>query len=252
MGESDVKKIARVLLSERILNFYRDRIRVPIMLQQFKGLTNEQKFSLIYRKNLWGKSFNDKAQFCSGNGSHDPLITVPYVKAVREFIGTFDSPPSIVDLGCGDFAVGSQIVDLSSSYIACDIVPDLIARNKQMFEHNNLKFMQVDITAGNYPNAEIGFVRQVLQHLGNADIGRFVTNVKGKFDHLVVTEQLPLNRDFSPNLDKDSGPDIRFTNRSGVVLEEEPFKLEFVAKQVLCEVEFEGSRIVTTVFKMRR
>ena len=68
--------------------------------------------------------------FYSGVGSHSPEIVDPYIDAVKSFLKSFGEPIVVCDLGCGDFNVGKELVSLSKKYIAVDIVPDLIARNR--------------------------------------------------------------------------------------------------------------------------
>ena len=65
----------------------------------------------IYEQNLWG---GREDQFYSGDGSHDRLIIEPYISKVSKFLRSFDEPVSVCDLGCGDFNIGSKLVDLTS------------------------------------------------------------------------------------------------------------------------------------------
>ncbi len=125
----------------------------------------------IYEMNLWGGEDGD---FYSGLGSHDPEIVVPYVDAVSEFSSSFEEPVTVLDLGCGDFNVGSRLVRHTSKYIAVDIVKDLIERNKETFEDDRLEFICMDIAKGDLPKADCIILRQVLQHLSNTEIQRIV------------------------------------------------------------------------------
>ena len=102
----------------------------------------------VYDLNLWGGSDSDV--FYSGEGSHAPNLVEPYIKAVIEFLDGFKSPINLCDLGCGDFNIGKQIVNKVGFYHAIDIVPELIARNKQLFKFDNLKFQTLYISKINY------------------------------------------------------------------------------------------------------
>src|SRR5688500_6115842 len=73
--------------------------------------TPEQVFSLIYERGLWGKS---AGQFFSGSGSVD-AHGLQYVSMLADYISRH-SIRSVVDLGCGDFAIGRRIADLGVDY----------------------------------------------------------------------------------------------------------------------------------------
>ena len=62
-----------------------------------------------------------------------PRAIEPRMAAVRSFLCEMPSRPVVVDIGCGDFAVGSRLVDLAAAYHACDAVADLIERSRQTF-----------------------------------------------------------------------------------------------------------------------
>ena len=201
-----------------------------------------ETFGAIYSEGRWGRA---DGLFCSGSGSHTASIFAPYVEAVRQFISRFEAPPSVVDLGCGDFNVGSQIADACKSYVACDVVPALIAHNREAFAASSVRFEVHDLTRDRPPTCDIIFIRQVLQHLSNEDIHAGLERLQGRCRYLVVTEHIPAH-DFMPNLDKPSGASIRLDFGSGVVLTAEPFNLSVVEVEVLCEVpEYAG--VVRTI-----
>lgn len=211
----------------------------------FRGLSTPQVFDKIYADGLWGDG-----DFNSGRGSRDAAIVKPYVAAAREFLRSFPAPPDVVDLGCGDFFVGSQLRDLCGSYLACDVVPALIARNRTRYP--DTEFRVLDLTADELPAADVVMIRQVLQHLSNAEVARVVPQLGRKFRHLLLTEHLPAAATFEPNLDKPTGADIRpLVNGSGVVLTSPPFDLSVAEQRRLCEVrDSDGTRIVTTLYAL--
>ena len=53
--------------------------------------------------------------------------------------------PTFVDLGCGDFRVGRQLLPLCSGYIGVDIVKPLICRNQEKYGNATTRFMHLDI-----------------------------------------------------------------------------------------------------------
>lgn len=231
---------------------YRDKIfrmlHKPQYESDFKGLSNKEVFRKIYLENYWRGSLTEDRQFSSGTGSQDGQIVEGYVNAVRSFLAEFDEPKKIIDLGCGDFNVGSKIAPLSSSYIACDLVDEVIEENRANFDLPNVEFRVIDIVNDPLPDGDVALVRQVLQHLSNADIRKFTAKIKAHCRYLVLTEHLPLGDSFVPNADKPNGPGIRLAFNSGVVLSEEPFCIGARTERVLCEFSQQGGIIRTTLF----
>jgi len=209
---------------------------------------NQQVFSEIYGNKMWGHSHDAFQPYYSGPGSHDPHLISAYLQAINELVKEFKHKPSVVDLGCGDFSVGSKIRHLFSDYTACDVVGDLIDFNKNKFQEMNVKFMQLDISRDDLPDGEIVFIRQVLQHLSNADISSVVQKVIHKYEYLVLTEHLPFSS-FTPNIDKLAGANIRLDVNSGVVLTEAPFNMRASNERTLCEIAGYGGIIQTKLYK---
>jgi len=209
-------------------------------------------FSEIYRRQLWGRPDGDR-QFSSGHGSSMNVHVQPYVEAVGRFVESLPSKPSVVDLGCGDFNVGSRIRPFFGTYVACDVAQEVLEENRVRYATLDVDFRKVDMIRDDLPSAEVCVVRQVFQHLSNADIAR-VTGKLHKFRILILTELLP-NIDFTPNLDQPTGVASRLARgiRSGVVLTEPPFSLSVMSSQVLCATfdEMTDARLVTTAYWLR-
>lgn len=189
----------------------------------------EEIFSAIYREQRWGKS----GDFSSGDGTHNPDVVQPYVEAVGKFLRSFPQPPSVVDLGCGDFHVGDQLRSGCGRYIACDVVPALIERNKEKFAAANVDFRCLNIIEDDLPEGDVVFLRQVLQHLDNSQILRVVEKLY-RYKFLVLTEHIPAAANFPANRDKPTGGGTRLPENSGVVLTESPFLLKAKSRSVLC------------------
>lgn len=201
---------------------------------KYEGRPVEEIFSAIYREGRWeAKSHDD---FSSGSGSHIPTVVLPYVNAVRKFLDALPCPPSVVDLGCGDFNVGKQLRPCCGQYVACDVVPALIQRNKDKFAGLDVDFRCMDIIEDDLPLGDIVFLRQVLQHLNNAQILRVVQKLY-RYKFLVLTEHVPTSSGFPPNRDKATGGGIRLSQGSGVVLTEPPFLLRAKSESVICTTD---------------
>ncbi len=200
----------------------------------------------VYEKNLWGSSTSD---FYSGDGSHRSEIVAPYVEALVKFLNAFESPVSVCDLGCGDFNVGKELVKYTKNYIAVDIVPELIERNKQEFKLADLEFQCLDIAEDELPIADCAIVRQVLQHISNDEIKQVVAKLSS-YDYVIVTEHVP-EGDFVPNIDIISGQGTRLKKQSGINLLLPPFNFKMLEESVLLSVIDKNGLIVTTLYRCK-
>ncbi|HET8886947.1 MAG TPA: class I SAM-dependent methyltransferase [Salinimicrobium sp.] len=202
----------------------------------------------IYENNLWG---GEKSEFYSGLGSHQPETVNPYITVVSAFLKDFETPPVVCDLGCGDFNIGKELVKYSKKYIAIDIVPNLILHNRKEFKADNLEFRALDIATDVLPSGDVAILRQVLQHLSNAEIQSVVENLYA-FKYIILTEHIP-EEDFEPNKDIISGQGTRLKKQSGVNLYASPFNFRVRKEKQLLSVKSLGfpGIIVTTLFEVK-
>ncbi|TXG38356.1 class I SAM-dependent methyltransferase [Seonamhaeicola maritimus] len=201
----------------------------------------------IYDKHLWGgKEFD----FYSGTGSHDPKIIEPYLKALITFLKSFAAPLIVSDLGCGDFNIGKHLTKYTKKYIAIDIVENLINRNKNLYKEKNLEFHCLDIVTDELPQGDCIILRQVLQHLSNAEILKVIEKIK-TYKYVILTEHIPVGS-FTPNKDIISAQGIRLKQSSGVNVLEAPFHFKTKDQTILDEhiLEHNKGRIVTTLYKV--
>jgi hypothetical protein len=190
--------------------------------QQYSQLSVAEAFTQTYQNKLWGGTEGN--EFFSGSGSLDKFAA-PYVEWLTRFIAE-RGIKTIVDLGCGDFRIGQQICSaISVKYVGVDIVSDLIALNQSRHGNATVSFKCADIIEDELPDGDLCLIRQVLQHLSNAQISRVLTNCS-KFPYWVVTEDVHCGRRMRPNLDIMHGPDNRLHKRSGVFLDRAPFSLQ--------------------------
>lgn len=201
----------------------------------------------IYERHFWGgKNFD----FYSGEGSHISKIISPYLKAVINFLDAHNNSLTVCDLGCGDFNIGKHLIKHTSKYIAIDIVESLIKRNKMLFKADSLEFHCLDIAKDNLPTADCIILRQVLQHLSNAEINQIIKKLK-HYKYIILTEHLPIGY-FTPNKDIISGQGIRLKHNSGVNIMESPFNLKVKEEENLSEVILDNNkgRITTTLYTL--
>lgn len=90
-----------------------------------------------------------------------------------------------------------------------DIVHEVVERNKILFSQK--EFLSLDARFDPLPKSDIIFIRQVLQHLSNADIERLIDNCLKSSNLLLIIEPvLPL---MMPNLDIKTGRRTRDSRR---------------------------------------
>lgn len=201
----------------------------------------------IYAQYLWGGKEHD---FYSGEGSHNPSITKPYLETVIAFLKAKQPKLTVCDLGCGDFNIGRHLVNYTQTYYAIDIVDALIERNKKLFKAKNLIFQCLDISKDVLPNADCAILRQVLQHLSNEEVLKIISQLY-QYRYIILTEHLPFGN-FVPNKNIISGQGIRLKYESGIDLSKEPFNLKTINELTLSDLDFgKGKgRITTTLYTL--
>ncbi|MEE6259042.1 class I SAM-dependent methyltransferase [Plantactinospora sonchi] len=177
----------------------------------------QEVFSDIYASRRWGAG----ESFDSGWGSRGDAAA-GYVRYVRELIGQCGGR-SVVDIGCGDFRVAAQFVDLLDHYEGIDVVQDLIDHNRSRHGGERIRFSVRDAASDPLPDADVCLIRQVLQHLSNAQVAAILEQCR-RYPLVVVTEHWPAPDAIrTPNLDKPHGPDTRLDRGSWVDITQAPF-----------------------------
>jgi hypothetical protein len=193
-------------------------------------------FEQIYDRGAWG--VGDAGERRSGRGSHDPAFVSTYVAAVQAFLAAEGPVGRLVDLGCGDFNVGRHFLGWASDYQAFDISPLIIRQNRARYADAPVSFGCRDIIAERLPRGDIACLRQVLQHLPNADIAGLVgrLNRQRPYRWLIVTEHVPTGEGWPRNADMPAGAVTRLLQGSGIDLAAAPFGLHYRAVRTLCTV----------------
>lgn len=169
-------------------------------LRRLQHLPIGAAFDEIYKKGIWSQSKDEP----SGGGSYG-AVAERYVATVRAFIEEHRIR-SVLDIGCGDFNIGARVSEGVDIYHAFDVSAEIIRRNQERFSHlRNVRFRCVNACSDALPQADLVTVRQVLQHLTNAQIADILTNIeRTKAKHILITEHaLDYNqaRARRPNLD---------------------------------------------------
>jgi hypothetical protein len=225
------------LVPEVGLNLYR-KLKRAAEHRRNTERTTEQVFTEIYAKNSWG---GDKGEFFSGGGTADESISGAYVDCLKELGKRLElGELHAVDLGCGDMKIGTRISEMFSSYTGVDIVEELVKRHNQSLGTETRRFLHLDIIEDDLPDGDLCMIRQVLQHLSNAQIVKILQKVK-KYKYVLITEHNPSpNPGLRKNLDKPHGGDIRIYDNSGIYLEDPPFGIPREQLEVVLEVAGHG------------
>jgi SAM-dependent methyltransferase len=134
-----------------------------------RGRHLQEIFSRIYLDNLWGAP-----ESVSGPGS-----SLEETQAIREQLPLLLRQfgiTSMVDAPCGDCYWLSRIDLGLSRYAGIDIVPELIARNRQRLARPGVEFMVKDVCRDPLPRADLILCRDCLIHFSFHYISRTLRN----------------------------------------------------------------------------
>jgi 2-polyprenyl-3-methyl-5-hydroxy-6-metoxy-1,4-benzoquinol methylase len=226
--------------TDRIVRAVSSRWQKWQKASHYKRLSVSEAFADIYRSHAWG-SVEDRP-FCSGDGSIREEAVGPYCAMVRDFIAG-NNIKRVVDLGCGDFAVGSRLIGPAVHYVGVDVVPDLIHYNRQHFGDPGIEFRCINIIDDQLPQGDLCLVRQVLQHLSNAQILKTLKALR-RYRYVIATEHVYAGAGLRRNRDKPQGPGTRIPRRSGVFLESSPFNCP---AKLMLEVPLAENQVLRSV-----
>jgi SAM-dependent methyltransferase len=141
-------------------------------------------FNRIYATGRWATDAAGKGT--SGSGS-TLEITREYRAYIEDFIKKHEVN-SVIDAGCGDWSYSSVIDWGDASYLGIDIASDVIVPVRKKYETGKVKFQVGDITE-ELPAADLLISKDVLQHLSNDLIHKFIKNNlrKGKYKWVILT-----------------------------------------------------------------
>ncbi len=219
---SDVRRRLRNLLPPSFLRVV-NRVRFWRYRHRFGRLGRRQTFSTIYKDHLFGEAPGEL--FYSGNGSVGSFAD-NYTDLVSALVREKEIR-SIVDLGCGDFRIGSRLTPIADKYIGIDIVPDLISHHRANYSSDRVSFECLDIVDDPLPAGDLCLIRQVMQHLNNEEIAAILKKLR-IYKWVLVTENVSSGDVRFPNIDHVHGPETRLVEGSGVFLTEPPFSVTAV------------------------
>lgn len=152
-------------------------------------------FRHIYHANRWG---DDESR--SGTGSN--LAQTEKLRTELPLLLRRLGCKTLLDLPCGDFW-WMNLADLDGiEYIGGDIVPELIAENRQRFARPGRRFEVLDLASNPLPRADVVFCRDCLVHLSYEFIDKALANLHRSGATYLVTTTYPAT---PANMDIPSG-----------------------------------------------
>ncbi|HEY2684962.1 MAG TPA: class I SAM-dependent methyltransferase [Steroidobacteraceae bacterium] len=229
-----IRSQLREWLPPGLIAFY-DGLQTRKLHERNARQSTEQVFTDIYARNEWGGAPGD---FSSGAGSTQEDIVAPYVEHMIAELRKIDAQRlTVVDLGCGDFRIGSQLAPECGRYVGVDIVKPLIEHHRATFASPRVSFEHCNIVEDALPPGDVCIVRQVFQHLSNAQILAVLPKLK-QYRYCFTTEHHPSPaRLRKVNVDKPHGADIRVAQGSGVFLDRPPFSVPVERYRQLFEID---------------
>jgi SAM-dependent methyltransferase len=198
-------RMAGVLAAALVLGYFAINA-----VNQRLSLTNT--FNHIYAEGMWGR--DDRGKGTSGSGS-TLEITREYRAYVEDFMKKH-AVKSVVDAGCGDWSFSSAMDWGDASYLGVDIASDIVDADRKKYQRDKVRFQVGDITE-ELPAADLLISKDVLQHLSNRLVQKFIENNlrKGKYKWVILTN------------DRGSGnPDVRPGGYRAIDLAAPPFEVE--------------------------
>lgn len=153
--------------------------------------TQRPIFQKVYQEQRWDNG--------SGPGS-SPANTIEYRAFIERFIEA-NRIRRVTDLGCGDWQF-SRLIDWSRvDYLGLDIVPEIIAENRNRFAMPNVCFEEIRST-DDLPGGDLLLSKEVFQHLPNQTVAKYLAAIRQKYRFALLTNGVGLgprtNVDITP------------------------------------------------------
>lgn len=165
-------------------------------------------FRRIALENRW-----DGTESLSGPGS--TLQATERLRAALPALLDRHEVRSVLDIPCGDAHWIGQALPPGIAYAGADIVPELIARNRQDKAHLG-RFEVLDLVTDPLPPADLVLVRDCFIHLPNRTILQALANLRRSGARLLLTTTYPGRSD---------NPDIEIGGFRPIDLQRPPFGL---------------------------
>jgi SAM-dependent methyltransferase len=141
-----------------------EKLRQQELQESWRGGI-QQIFDDIYRNKTWGDG---------SGGGNTPEVSKPFMEAASRVIQRFGIT-SVIDIGCGD-GHATQHLDLhGASYVGVELVDCMVDYCCTQYPGRNV--IRGDARTMDLPHAGLALLKEVTQHLSNADVWWLVNNI---------------------------------------------------------------------------
>lgn len=141
-------------------------------------------FTPFYAENRWGDE-----ESVSGPGSS--LDRTAKLRRELPALLTELGTRTLLDAPCGDFNWMKDTDIGVEQYIGADIIPDLIARNQQLYGNSETLFVMLDVTRDKLPCVDVILCRDCLIHFSYRHISAAIKNFKRSGSTYLITNSYP-------------------------------------------------------------
>ena len=143
-------------------------------------------FDNIYSNKAWGSGSVNGGS--SGSGS-EPKYNKEYIKFLQKFLKE-KNIKSVVDIGCGDWQINSNVNFNNIDYKGYDVAESVIKHNTNKYKKSNINFYHTDLNKKIiYPDADLIICKDVLQHLSFKKINDIVSQFN-KFKYKIIINDI--------------------------------------------------------------
>jgi hypothetical protein len=202
----NLKRLAGLIRREGLLPAWKKgvrylRWRIPsevVRLRMLRLASIEDRFTLIYRTNMWAAKESRSGPAASLEGTEKLRRELPALFARLGVKTLFDAP-------CGDFYWMQRVVqDYPLTYIGGDIVRPMIESNEARFGGPARRFVHVDVTRDEVPRADLWLCRGLHSLLSLEDGLKALRQfVRSGTPYILLSSHR--NPERSPNVDIASG-----------------------------------------------
>jgi len=154
-------------------------------LPKYRFLSRREVFADIHRRGIWR---NDETH----SGDSSTLARTEKIRTALPALIDKYSIDSMLDIPCGDFNWMASLERLPKTFVAADIVPEIIEKNRGKYP--NIDFRLLDICAAPLPKADLVFCRDCLVHLTLDDAMAALENIRGSEAKFLMATTFPNTR----------------------------------------------------------